>query len=897
MKFFARLRQLVSAARMLSRRTNADREMDAELRSHIELHAEDLIRAGMSRDDALRQARLAFGGLDRAKEECRDTMGISFFESLLQDVRFGLRMLRKNPGFTIVSVLTLALGIGTNTAIFSIVNAVLFRPLPFADSTHLVLLWDSYGQPGNTSPVSYPNFVDWRSWNQSFDGVAAYTGGDYVLTGQGDPVHLEGMIASASLFQVLGIQPVLGRRFTPQEDDPHADDGADAVILSYKTWAEIFQRNPKVVGQAVTFDGKPFVVVGVAPAGVESLIGSGVAQFWTTAAPLAEISPQSPKPLSQERQISFLNVVGRLKPGFGSAQAQADMDRVAAELEKAYPKDDAKEGVIIKGLRESMTGNVRPLLLILLTAVGLVLLIACANVAALIFGRASVREREMAIRASLGASRWRIARQLLVECALLAFIGGAAGFWMAFVAKNSLIEVLGVTWLANVPLDGRVLGFALFATAASSLIFGFAPALRSARPDLIESLKEGGHGAGKSPRVHRLRQALVAGEAAVAVALLSAAALVAQSLIHLQRTDPGFDAANVLTFPISLPEQQYPQTSWSSFFAELTQRLRAVPGIVSASAASNLPLAGRQSRMVIDNVAGAPIPMNKRRGIAFVAVTPGYFATMRIPIRDGREFTDHDTNGSEPVVLLNQAAARQYFGNGNAVGQQIEPLMWNGTGSKTEMRTVVGVVGNVKYNALAQPAGPTIYWPLAQIPSNGTMYLTVRTGIDPAAVVSEARAQLAAMDKTLPLFDVWPMDHYLDQTLAQSRYNTLLMSSFAALALILTTIGIYGSIAYTVVQRTREIGIRMALGAEPHNVLTLVLREGLILAGVGVAGGLCGALALTRFLRSLLYEIKPNDPSTFVAVGILLMVVALLATYIPARRAMRIDPVTAMRSE
>lgn len=885
-------------------------EIAEELAQHLEDRFKELVSSGTAEDKARRMAFEELCDEDLLAKELHSVEnespresavlgggGKDFLANLWQDIRYCLRQFRRNPAFTAVAVVTLALGIGANTAIFSVVNAVLIRPLPFPDSKQLVRLWDSYGSPGMTGPVSYPNFADWRAWSHSFSGMAAYTGGDSVLTGHGEPVHLEGTIGSASLFQVLGIQPILGRRFLPEEDRPHADSGADAVILSYKTWIEVFQRDPNVIGQGITLDGKPFLVIGVAPLDVESLMGNGRAQFWTTAAPIAEVSPESPKPLGEERQSSFLHVVGRLKPGLTPARAQADMDHVAAELAHAFPKDDPREGVTIKGLQESMAGNVRPLLLILLTAVGVVLLIACANVAALILARASGRQRELAIRAALGASRWRIARQLFLECVLLALLGGAAGLWLAIVAKNSLIKILGVSWLTKVPLDGWVLGFALLVTAASSVIFGFAPVLGAAKPDLIENLKEGGHAAGGSLRLQRFRHALVAGQVALAVVLLSSAGLLAHSLVNLESTDPGFDPANVLTFPVSLPRQQYPQARWSSFFGELTARLRGIPGVVSASAAGAVPLGGTESFTVLDNVAGRTIPMNQRTGIVFVPVTPGYFQTMRIRITVGRGFTEQDTAASEPVVILSEAAARQYFGNENAVGQQIEPIMGDGSGSTTEMRTVIGVAGDVKYDTLAQPADPTMYWPLAQIPSNSTMYVTVRTAINPMGTISEARAQLQAMDKGLPMFDVWSLDHYFGLTLIQPRYNTLLLASFALLALILTTVGIYGSIAYAVARRTHEIGIRMAMGAQPRDVLKLVVLQGVKLALIGGVIGIIGAAGATRFLSSLLYGVKADDPLTLISVSVVLTAVALVASFIPARRATKVDPMVALRYE
>jgi putative ABC transport system permease protein len=880
-----------------SRRKRMMEDLDQDIRDYIERETQDNVERGMSPEEARFAALRKFGNVTRVKEETWEVWSFVWLEQLWQDVCFGLRQLRRNPGFTAVAILILALGIGANTAIFSVMDAVLLRPLPFPDSHQLVLLWDSYGSKGNYAAVSYPNFLDWRAWSHSFSGMAALNGSSYVLTGQGEPVHLEGMTASASLFQVLGVQPILGRRFLLEEDQPHADNGTDAAILSYKTWKEIFQGDRKVIGRSIALDGKPFMVVGVAPQGVESQMGDPGPQFWTTAAPLAEVSPQSPKPLSEERQMSFLSVIGRLRPSVTLAQAEADMDHVAAELMKAYPKDDPEEGVIIKSMQDTVTRDVRPLLLALLAAVGVVLMVACANVAALMLARATGRQREMAVRAALGAGRGRIARQMLVESLLLAAIGGALGLWIAVMLGHTLLTLLGVTWVTQVSLDGRVLGFALLVAAGSAVIFGLAPTLRACKTDLVHGLKEGGQATSESRGLNRARKILVIGQVALAAALLSSAGLLTRSLINLERTDPGFNPTHVMTFPVSLPSQQYPQGSWPSFFGELTARLHGLPGVESASAGGALPFEGGASRTVLDNVAGRPIPQNERRGIVYVPVTPGYFRTLRIPIKVGREFTDHDTASSEPVLIINEAAARRYFGEKNPIGQRIEPMMWNGSGSKTMMRTIVGVAGDVKNYSLSQLADPTVYWPVAQIPSNNTMYVAVRTAGNPLGIMGAVRQQLHAMDKNLPLYNLWSLDHYVDQTLIQSRYNTLLLASFALLALTLTTVGLYGSMAYSVAQRIHEIGIRMALGARRGDVLRAVIRDGVLVGAAGLAIGIPVAAAATRLIRSLLYGVSPGDPLTLVLVALVLMGVALMASYIPAQRASKVDPMVALRYE
>jgi putative ABC transport system permease protein len=486
---------------------------------------------------------------------------------------------------------------------------------------------------------------------------------------------------------------------------------------------------------------------------------------------------------------------------------------------------------------------------------------------------------------------------MLVESLLLATIGGTLGLCLAIMLGHTLLTLLGVTWVTQVSLDGRVLGFALLVAVGSAVIFGLAPTLRAAKADLVNGLKEGAQTTGESRGLNRPRKLLVIGQVALAAALLSSAVLLTRSLINLERTDPGFNPSHVLTFPVSLPLQQYPQATWPPFFGELIARLRSLPGIESASAGGALPFAGGANRTVLDNVAGRPIPQNERRGIVYVPVTPGYFRTLRIPIKVGREFTDHDTASSEPVVIINEAAARRYFGEKNPIGQQIEPMMWNGSGSKTMMRSIVGVAGDVKSYSLSQPADPTVYWPVAQIPSNNTMYVAVRTAGNPLGIVGAVRQQLHAIDKNLPLYDLWSLDHYVEQTVIQPGYNTLLMASFALLALILTTVGLYGSIAYSVAQRTHEIGIRMALGAGRGDVVRTVISDGMFVGGAGLAIGMPLAVAATRLIRSLLYGVSPGDPATFVLVALILMAVALIAGYLPARRATKVDPMVALRYE
>lgn len=882
---------------LFSRRRRYD-ELAETIREHLNEKIADLMDRGMTQEQAESTAHREFGNVTRIEERSREVWQWPTLESIWSDIKFALRQLRRSPGFTIVALSTLALGIGVTAAIFSVMNAVLLRPLAFSNSEQLVQLWDSYDNKNNAAPVSYPNFLDWRDWNHSFSGIAAFTESSYVLTGAGDPVHLEGVAASANLFQILGVQPILGRRFLPEEDHPNANSGADSIILSYKTWQEYFQGKPDAAGKKITLDGKPFVIIGVAPQGIESQLGEPGPQFWTTTAPLAEVSPQSPKPLSQERQISFLSVIGRLKTGVTIAQAQADMDHVASELMKAYPVDDPKEGVIIQGLQDSMTGDIRPRLFTLLAAVGVVLIIACANVAVLMLVRSTGRQREIAIRTALGAGHKRIARQMFIENLLLAVLGAAGGLGVAVLTGHTLLRVLGVTWLTHVPFDNRVLGFALLMAVGSAMLFGFAPMLQAFKTTAAQCLKEsGGRATSESRTLTRVRKMLVAVQVAFAVVLLSLAGLITRSLINLEHTDPGFNATHVISFPVGLDSETLPQTNWPAFYEELLAQLRNLPGIEAASASGALPFDGPTSRTVLDNVAGRPIPDNERRGIEYIPVTPNYFQTLRIPIRVGRDFTGQDTASSEPVVIINEAAARRYFGKENPLGRQIEPMMWDGAGSKTKMRTIIGIVGDVRNHSLDQSADPVVYWPVTQIPSNSTMFVAVRTTTSPAGMIGEVRHRLQAMDKNLPLYNLQSLDHYVDQTLTQPRYNTLLMISFALLALILTMVGLYGSISYSVARRTHEIGIRMTLGAQRKDILRAVIRDGMIVGSIGLAIGIPVAVAATRLIRSLLYGVSSSDPATFTAAALILLTVSFLASCIPAFRAAKVDPMKAIRTE
>jgi predicted permease len=875
-------------------RKQREQDLDRELAAHLDLESDEQREAGVSAGDARSAARRAFGNSTLWKESTRAAWGWTSVESIAKDLRFALRMLRKNPGFSAIAVLALALGIGVNTSVFTLVNAVLLRPLPFPHPEQLVRMWDSFGKSGNAGPISYPNFADWRAWSRSFSDIAAFTGYSAVLTGTGEAQHVQGMVASASLFHLLGVQPVMGRDFLPEEDRRGAFAGPNRIIISHRLWQDHFGRDASILGRSLVLDGRPYSVIGVMPAGFDTSTGIANPDFWVTTAVLAEPAPNAPRPVTEEREMSFLSAIARLKPGVSARQAQADMDRVASLLMKAYPQSDPDEGILMRDLQESGVGDQRTTLLLLLGAAGVVFLIACADVSGLVLARSTRRQREMTVRAALGAGRWRIVRQLLAESLLLSAIGGIAGLALATFAADVLTRWLDLGTVVQ-SLDPRVLAFAFVTAALAAIVFSMAPAIHASKADLIDGLKESALSTSESRRQKFWHGALVVGQIALAMMLLSSSAVLTLSLVRLQHVPLGFQPDHALAFPISLPVERYPQAQRAQFFQDFLGRVRNLPGVQSAGASRSIPLAGGMSRTVLDRVSGRDIEMNKRRGIAYASATPDYFRSMSIAVKRGREFTTGDTASSQPVVMINEAAAQQYFGTSDPVGQQIQPVMWNGSGSPTRPRTIVGVIANVKMQSVQSGTFPAIYWPITQIPSDITMFVTVRTSGDPLNLVNAVRTQLRSMDPDLPLYDVEPLDRIVSSSLARPRDTAALVSLFAILALTLTAVGLYGVIAYSVTRRTREIGVRIALGARPGDLLRSVVMRGLYLSLTGAAIGLPAAIASTRLFRSMLFEVSPQEPITLAAGAAVLVAVALVASYIPARRAARVDPMVALR--
>jgi putative ABC transport system permease protein len=705
-------------------------------------------------------------------------------EAFWQDVRYGVRMLLKAPSFSIVATIALALGIGANTAIFSVVNAVLLRPLPFPNSEQLMTLWETeQTRAVERGSVSYPNFADWREQNHVFDRMGAYHSTDFTLTGNGDPVRLQGTVVSADVFPLLAVTPVAGRSFLPEEDLP--GDKGRVVIVSQELFQKRFNADPRIVGQSITLDGKSHTVIGVMSHSFQFPIQNDPGELWTTFAAEAEGN----KPMTAQRGAHYLRVIARLKTGVTRAQAQSEMTSIASRLEQQYPDKNLHHGVKLVPALEALVGDIRPALLILLGAVGCVLLIACANVANLLLARAMTRHKEMAIRSALGASRWRVVRQLLTESVLLSLTGGALGLLVALDRDD-------IPRAVQIGLDGRVLGFTFTVSILTGLIFGLIPALHSSRSGLTESLKEGSRGSGEGARRNRIRGVLVVAELALAVVLLIGAGLLLQSLWRLRHVDPGFDSRQVLTLTLGLPDVKYPTEKQGQFYRDLTTRIQSLPDVQSASAVMPLPLSGDRFSLSFETE-GRPVPKGEEPSADFYNIGLGYFRTMGIPLLQGRDFSDYDRNNSPGVIIVNEAFARRYFPGESALGKRIKPGISTFENSEPVMREIVGIVGDVRHRSLSLEARPAFYVPQAQVPFD-YMTLVIKTKNDPRAILSYVQNEVHQMDQDLPIFGVKSLAEYVSSSIAAPRFNTTLLAIFAAVALILTTVGLYGVMSYAV---------------------------------------------------------------------------------------------------
>jgi len=803
-------------------------------------------------------------------------------QTLWQDLRYGARMLLKKPGFTLIAVITLALGIGANAAIFSVVNAVLLRPLPFKDPDRLMLIRETKLPQFPEFSVSPGNFLDWRKQNTVFERLVAFSGLSFNMVGTGDPEQIRGMKVTDGFFATLGAQPQMGRDFLAEEDQPGRDN---VVILSHGLWQRRFGGDPNILNQTLTLSGQSYPVIGVMPATFR--FGGPDLGLWT---PMAFTAQQA-----QNHGGHWLGAIGRLKPGATEDQARTEMITIAGRLAAQYPGANMGWSVKLMPLLEFTVRSVKPALIVLLCAVAFVLLIACANVANLLLARAAGRQKEIAIRTALGAGRARIIRQLLTESALLAILGGAAGLLLAKWGMDLLLKLApqGLPRMSDVSLDGRALAFTAAVTLLTGVIFGLIPALQASRPNLNETMNDTGRGSTEGRRRQLVRSALVVLEVTSALVLLVGAGLLIKSFWRLQQVDPGFNPDNTLTLSVSLPRTKYPEENQRvAFFQQLLEKVSALPGVQAAGATNPLPLDGDTVYAFV--VQGrAPLPPGAGQSTNFYAVSVDYFKTMGIRLLRGKLFTERDTKEAPHVAVINETMAKKIFPDEDPIGKRIT---FAGGDSNSDWQEIVGIVSDVKQYGLDQATPMQTYEPYKQ-QTSPSMTLVARTSGDPANLTAAIRNAVLQLDKEQPIANIRTLDQILSASIAQQRFSTMLLGVFAAVAMLLAAVGIYGVLSYAVTQRTHEIGIRVALGAARRDVLRLVIGQGMLLTLLGVAAGLAVAFALTRLMSTLLFGVSATDPMTFGLIALLIVAVALLACWIPARRATKVDPMVALRQE
>jgi putative ABC transport system permease protein len=875
--------------RQLFTRRGLTKELSEEIQEHLHETIEALVESGMSPGEAATVARRQFGNVTLLEESAREVWRWTMLEDILADIKYAFRQLRKAPVFAVAAISTLAVGIGANTAVFSVVNAVVLRPLPYAEPDRLVSVgsWSIKGTPHTEPDLSYPTFFDYRSMNQVFDHLVCYRDYQFTVGAPESPTHVDGEIVSWDLFPALGIKPEIGRGFLPEEEKP----GSGAVVLSHELWQARFGADPTLVGKSITVDGRPATVAGIAPPGFRFPADKNLAQIWVTIA--SDATVETGQPVTEQRGARLLNVFGRLKPGVAVDGAHAQMDLVAASLAKQYPENKNIPATDIKPQLAVMVAGTRGPLLVLLAAVGLVLLIACANIASLLLARTAERQHEFCVRAAIGASRNRIVRQLLAESLVLALLGCIAGLVLAFVSLRLLLPIAGdsIPRIGQATLDGRVLGFSIALATLTSVLFSLAPALQVAKTRLTDSLKQDNRGGTRGR--DRLRSILVTAQIALGLVLLTGASLLIASFAHLAGQNPGVRTDHVLSFSINLPSARYDAARSTTFYDQLVDRLKALPGAQSAAAGTPLPFTGDQM-MVSFNVEERPLPPTEHPIADLAIVTPGYFDTLGIPIVEGRDFRPQDDISAAPVLIVNKAFADKFFPGEDVIGKRIEP---GATGSRGKtINEIVGLVGNARQSVLSPDPEPIYYFCNKQLPWGG-LYAVVRTSMAPAAIQSSVREAVASIESQEPIFDVKTLDELRATDIAGPRFQMLLLGSFAGVALLLIVVGLYGLLAYSVMKRTREIGLRIALGATGSKVLRLVLAKTLIMVGAGLVIGFAASVAGANLLQQMLYGVGPRDPAVFVIACVLITTTALAAAYVPARRASMIDPVQALRTE
>jgi putative ABC transport system permease protein len=876
--------------RSIFRREAADRELDEELRSHLERATAENVASGMSREEARDAALREFGGVEQIREECADARRVNWLQDFAQDVRYGLRMLRKSPGFTSIAILTLALGIGANTAIFSVVYAVLLKALPYPHPGQLVDLFETKPQEGvRQAGSSYQDFREFRDQNHVFSDFGGFAGHDLTLTGRGDPFQIDTADVTPGFLATMSVPPLAGRAFVPDDGKQGA---APVVILSEILWRDRFAADPRVVGSSVELDMRTFTIIGIMPASFRYPFLTSAEQIWV---PLQ----QDPLfgPWMNNPDLRWMAVTARLKPGVSIAQAQAEMGAISARLAQKFRAQDKGWTTRLVPMQEDLVGNARTPLLVLLGSVGLVLLIACANVSNLLLARATSRAREMAVRIALGAGRLRIVRQLLVESGLIGLFGGATGVLLAYWGVHALRSLLpeDLTAFHAVSVDASVLLFAFAVSVLASMIFGLAPALLAADSGFTSALREDATRAGEVGRRQIARRLLAVAEIALAMVVLVAAGLLGRSFLTLTSVNPGFDPSHVVKAEVDLPRFQYSKPAqWTAFADELLGRVQAQPGMHDSAVAIPLPLAHSVVPTLPFDIPGsAPPPPGTNRTADYVAASPGYLRVMQIPLLRGRWISERDRPGAPPITVISEALARRYFPNQDPIGKE---LSFSFPPTPGMPRQIVGMVGDVRDSSLGRAPSPMMYVPYAQEPFWGAEIVT-RSELSAGAIGSIIREQVSHIDKNLPVTAVESMSTAIDSTVAQPRFRAWLLGLFGLMALILAAAGIFGLISYSVARRTREIGIRMALGASPGNVRRQILRESARFVLIGVGVGVAVALGVVRLLSSMLFTVRPADPLTFIGVALLLAAVALLACYIPARRATRVDPMIALRHE